>query len=58
MGVLQHFQGLIGLAAIIAIAFALSENRALRPSWRWVAGLHTVGKTYLARADGDGRAPR
>lgn len=20
-------------------------------SWRWVAGLHTVGKTYLARAD-------
>ncbi len=38
MAVLQHFQGLIGLTALIGIAFALSENRALRPSWRWIAG--------------------
>ena len=27
-------------------------------SWRWVAGLHTPGKTYLARADNIARYTR
>lgn len=38
IGVLSQFQGLIGLAAIILLCWALSENRAARPSWRWIAG--------------------
>lgn len=38
MAVLQNLQGLTGIAAIVLLAWALSENRASRPSWRWVAG--------------------
>lgn len=38
MGVLAHLQGLIGLALIVAAAWALSENRAARPRARWIAG--------------------
>jgi CNT family concentrative nucleoside transporter len=33
-----QFQGLIGIGAILALAWALSENRAARPGWRWLAG--------------------
>lgn len=38
MAVLQNLQGLTGIAAIVLLAWALSENRTARPSWRWVAG--------------------
>ncbi len=35
---LAHFQGLIGIALLMAIAWTLSEDRAARPSARWIAG--------------------
>lgn len=35
---MQQFQGLIGLAAILLLAWAFSEDRANRPGWRWLAG--------------------
>ncbi len=35
---MQQFQGLIGLAAILLLAWAFSENRANRPGWRWIGG--------------------
>jgi len=38
MAVLQQAQGLIGIALIVTLAWALSENRAARPSWRWIFG--------------------
>ncbi|NVE93508.1 NupC/NupG family nucleoside CNT transporter [Altererythrobacter lutimaris] len=38
MAVLAQFQGLLGLAVITALAWALSENRQELPSWRWIAG--------------------
>jgi concentrative nucleoside transporter, CNT family len=31
-------RGVLGLAALLGIAWALSENRAGRPGWRWIAG--------------------
>ncbi|WP_373486725.1 NupC/NupG family nucleoside CNT transporter [Blastomonas sp.] len=38
MPALQNFQGLIGIAAILLLAWALSEDRNTRPGWRWMAG--------------------
>jgi CNT family concentrative nucleoside transporter len=38
MAVLQQGQGLIGIALILTLAWALSEDRAARPSWRWIFG--------------------
>ena len=35
---MQQFQGLIGLAAILLLAWAFSEDRANRPGWRWLGG--------------------
>ena len=35
---MQQFQGLIGLAAIMLLAWAFSEDRANRPGWRWLGG--------------------
>lgn len=35
---MQQFQGVIGLAAILLLAWAVSEDRRQRPGWRWVAG--------------------
>ena len=35
---LMQAQGLIGLALVVVLAWAASENRGLRPSWRWIAG--------------------
>ena len=35
---MQQFQGLIGLAAILLLAGAFSEDRANRPGWRWLGG--------------------
>ena len=31
-------QGVIGLGVVVTFAWAMSENRGLRPSWRWIAG--------------------
>lgn len=39
---IAHFQGLIGLALIIGIAFGLSEDRRAVPGWRWIAGAVAV----------------
>lgn len=38
MGIITQAQGLIGLALILAMAMALSENRRALPSWRWIGG--------------------
>ena len=38
MGWLLQFQGLIGIALILLLAWSLSEDRAARPGWRWIAG--------------------
>ncbi|WP_235902664.1 NupC/NupG family nucleoside CNT transporter [Sandarakinorhabdus oryzae] len=35
---MQQFQGLIGLAALLLLAWALSEDRGNRPGWRWIGG--------------------
>ncbi len=35
---MAQFQGIIGLALIVALVWALSENRKARPSWRWIGG--------------------
>lgn len=35
---MQQFQGLIGVAVILLMAWAMSEDRAARPGWRWIAG--------------------
>ena len=34
----MHFQGLIGITLILAIAWGLSEDCRARPSWRWILG--------------------
>ena len=34
----HNLQGLIGLAAIMLLAWGLSEDRKMRPSWRWIGG--------------------
>ncbi|QDX28291.1 nucleoside:proton symporter [Sphingomonas suaedae] len=33
---MQQFQGLIGIALLLLVAWGLSEDRAGRPSWRWI----------------------
>jgi CNT family concentrative nucleoside transporter len=38
MGLITQAQGLIGLALILAMATAMSENRRAMPSWRWIVG--------------------
>lgn len=38
MAILAQAQGLIGLALILLIAWGSSENRRVRPSWRWIGG--------------------
>ncbi len=38
MAVLAQFQGLIGLALLLTLAWAMSEDRRALPGWRWVAG--------------------
>ncbi len=38
MAAIQHFQGLIGIAMILLLAWALSEDRAAPPKWRWIGG--------------------
>ena len=38
MALLQQLQGLIGISAILAMAWGLSEQRKAFPGWRWVGG--------------------
>ncbi len=38
MAAVHNLQGLIGLAAILLLAWAVSEDRGARPSWRWIGG--------------------
>ncbi len=38
MVVLQQMQGLIGISAILLMAWGLSEQRKAFPGWRWVGG--------------------
>ncbi|GIX19138.1 MAG: nucleoside:proton symporter [Erythrobacter sp.] len=38
MATMQHVQGLIGVAAILLLAWGLSEDRKARPGWRWIGG--------------------
>ena len=37
MAIIQQMQGLTGIALMLLIAWGLSENRAARPGWRWIA---------------------
>ena len=38
MAIIQQMQGLTGIALMLLIAWGLSEDRAARPGWRWIAG--------------------
>ncbi|OBV10395.1 putative H+/nucleoside symporter [Erythrobacter dokdonensis DSW-74] len=38
MELFDQFRGLIGLAVLLGLAWALSENRAGHPGWRWTLG--------------------
>ena len=38
MAIIQQGQGLIGIALILLLAWAFSENRRALPSWRWAVG--------------------
>lgn len=38
MQVISQAQGLIGIALILFLSWACSENRRVLPSWRWMAG--------------------
>lgn len=35
---LRQGQGLIGIAFLLLLAWGLSEDRAARPTWRWISG--------------------
>ena len=38
MEIFDQFRGIAGIAVLVSIAWALSEDRSGRPSWRWIAG--------------------
>lgn len=38
MALLQQLQGLVGISAILLMAWGLSEQRQAFPGWRWVGG--------------------
>lgn len=38
MAILQQVQGLTGIAIVLLLAWGLSEDRAARPTWRWIFG--------------------
>lgn len=38
MELFDQFRGLFGIALLLLIAWSLSEDRAGRPGWRWIAG--------------------
>lgn len=38
MELFDQFRGIIGIGLLLLIAWSLSENRAIRPGWRWIVG--------------------
>lgn len=38
MDLFDQFRGLIGIAVLLLLVWAISENRAARPGWRWIGG--------------------
>ena len=38
MELFDQLRGVIGIAVLIGIAWAISENRKAHPGWRWIAG--------------------
>lgn len=38
MELFDQLRGIIGIAVLMGLAWAFSENRARRPGWRWMAG--------------------
>lgn len=48
--IMAQFQGVIGIAGILLLAWTLSEQRAVRPGWRWLAAalLLQVGTALVA----------
>ena len=38
MELFDQLRGIIGIAVLLGIAWALSENRARRPGWTWIGG--------------------
>ena len=38
MELFDQLRGVIGLAVLIGLAWAISENRRAHPGWRWIAG--------------------
>ncbi|MEL7188140.1 MAG: nucleoside transporter C-terminal domain-containing protein [Pseudomonadota bacterium] len=38
MDLFDQFRGIIGIAFLLVIAWGLSEDRANRPRWQWIAG--------------------
>lgn len=38
MELFDQFRGIIGLAVLVGLAWAFSENRARHPGWRWMLG--------------------
>ena len=38
MEIFDQFRGILGLIVLIGIAWAISENRSGKPSWRWIGG--------------------
>jgi len=39
---LLNLQGLIGLAIVLLVAWAISEDRAVRPGWLWIGGARAL----------------
>ena len=42
MEVFDQLRGIIGIAVLIGMAWAISENRRAHPGWRWIAGAHAL----------------
>lgn len=42
MELFDQLRGMIGIAVLIGIAWAISENRAAHPGWRWMLGALAV----------------
>jgi CNT family concentrative nucleoside transporter len=38
----DQWRGIIGIAVLIAVAWAISENRRAHPGWRWIVGALAV----------------
>ncbi|QDH36103.1 nucleoside:proton symporter [Porphyrobacter sp. YT40] len=42
MELFDQLRGIIGIAVLVGIAWAISENRRAHPGWRWIAGALAV----------------